>query len=117
LSEEERAKQQYLINNLNRKLNVNFTNFKYLDVFEQQAREQKKAMDEFYNEMKQEEQDLEQNKPAMFRKQSSDTPSTHLIEKEEAHENMRKLFQQEIDFDTEDKSMEELREFFKVSQD
>ena len=41
--------------------------FKYLDIFEQQMREQKQARKEFYEQQDQEEKELDKNKPAFFR--------------------------------------------------
>ena len=41
--------------------------FKYLDIFNQQMREQKQAYKEFYDNEKQEEDASDANKPAYFR--------------------------------------------------
>lgn len=106
-------------------------NFTYLDIFEQQMKERKQAQDEFYQEREQQDTEYEKNKPAMFRKSAIrneamyDNMSTTQEEKlkqkpwkEQEFEAWKKLQQEtKMDFDPDEKSQEELREFFKISKD
>lgn len=53
---------------------VSQNSFSYLDLFEQEMKQRNQAQNEFYSEKKEKDDDLEDKKPAMFRKepQSSD---------------------------------------------
>ena len=90
--------------------------FGYLDVFEQQQRERKKAQQEFQRDQKAHNARLDARKPAFFQRANQEKPERELTWREQEHEAHKKFQKKtEMNFDSDKATHEQLREFFKIS--